>query len=58
MIFALVRVDYNKDKGITGLADIKFKIRNTMTQAGDVYYDYLTNAWYGAGIDPARITVS
>lgn len=58
LVFALIKVDYNKEKGITGLANIKFKIRNTMTKGGDVYYDYLTNAWYGAGVNPARIFVS
>jgi hypothetical protein len=57
-VFALVRVDYNKEKNITGLANMTFKIRNTMTKSGDCLYDYLTNDWYGAGIDANRIYVS
>lgn len=58
LIFALVRVDYSKEKNVTGLADVKFKMRNTMFRAGDVLYDYMTNTRYGAGIDPAEINVS
>jgi len=55
LIFAIVRVDYAADKNIKGLGNIKFKIRNSMTQPGDCLYDYMTNTRYGAGIDPAEI---
>jgi hypothetical protein len=57
LVFALVRVDYNKEKNVTGLGTIDFKMKNTMTQSGDVLYDYMTNTRYGAGIDPAEIYV-
>lgn len=53
--FALIRVDYNKDKGVTGLGDIKFHVKNTMTMPGDCIYDYMTNTRYGAGIAPEEI---
>jgi hypothetical protein len=55
LVFALIRVDYNKDKGITGLDNFNFKIRNSMTEAGDVLFDYMTNTRYGAGIPPEEI---
>lgn len=55
LAFALIRVDYNKDKGVTGLGDIKFHIKNTMTLPGDCIYDYMTNEIYGAGIAPEEI---
>jgi hypothetical protein len=58
LVFALIRVDYNKDKGITGLGNVTFRIRNNMTQSGDCLYDYLTNTWYGAGIQATEIYVS
>lgn len=57
LVFALVRVDYNKEKNVTGLGTIDFKMKNTMSQAGDVLYDYMTNTRYGAGIDPTEIYV-
>lgn len=55
LVFAIIRVDYDKAAGTTGLGNIEFKIRNTMTQAGDVLNDYLTNTRYGAGITPEEI---
>ena len=55
LIFAVIRVDYNKEKGITQIPDIRFHITNSMTQPGDCLYDYMTNTRYGAGIDPTEI---
>lgn len=55
LVFALVRVDYNRDLGATGLGNVQFKIKNNLTQPGDVVYDYMTNPRYGAGIQPEEI---
>jgi hypothetical protein len=51
----VVRVDYNKEKGIVGVGDITVNMSNSMTMPGDVLYDLMTNTRYGAGIDPADI---
>lgn len=53
--FAVVRVDYNKEKGITGIGNMTFNMTNSMTMPGDVLYDMMTNTRYGAGIAPADI---
>lgn len=58
LVFALVRVDYNKEKNTTGLGTLKFRLNNSMNQAGDCLYDYMTNTRYGAGIDPTEIYTS
>lgn len=58
LVFAIVRVDYSKEKNITSLGDLTFVLENTMNQAGDCLYDYMTNTRYGAGIDPAEIYAS
>lgn len=55
LVFALVKVTYNKEKNIQGLGNIEFKIRNTMTKPGDVINDYLTNTRYGCGIAAEEI---
>lgn len=55
LIFAIVEVNYNKEKNVTGLGTLEFKIKNTMTQPGDVLNDYLTNTVYGAGLSPEEI---
>ena len=55
LVFAIIRVDYNRDKGITGLGDFIFHVNNSMLLPGDCIYDYMTNARYGAGIAPTEI---
>lgn len=55
LLFAVVKVDYNRDKNITGLGNLKFHIESSMKQPGDVLYDYMTNTRYGAGIAAEEI---
>mgnify|MGYP000850640827 CR=1 FL=1 len=57
-VFAVVRVDYNREKGVTGIANTKFHLSNTLTLPGDVLYDQMTSTRYGAGIDVADIKVA
>jgi hypothetical protein len=56
LIFAVVEVNYNRDRGVTAIPTMKFKLTNSMTQPGDCLYDYMTNTRYGAGIDPTEIS--
>lgn len=58
LLFSIVRVDYNREKNVTGLGDVLFHIDNSMKLPGDCLYDYMTNTRYGAGIDPTEIKVS
>lgn len=58
LIFAIARVDYNREKNVTGLGTVLFHIDNSMKLPGDVLYDYMTNTRYGAGIDPTEIKIS
>lgn len=55
LVFALVKVTYNKDKNVTGIGNLQFKLTNSMHMPGDVLYDYMTNTRYGAGIPPEEI---
>lgn len=54
-IFSICRVDYNRDKNVTGIGNLLFQIDNSMKAPGDVLYDYMSNTRYGAGITPAEI---
>lgn len=58
LVFAIVRLDYDSEKNVTGLGNLRFKVYNSMTQPGDCLYDYMTNTRYGAGIDPTEIYAS
>lgn len=55
LVFVVVKVTYNKTKGVTGVPALTFKLRNSMNQPGDCMYDYMTNARYGCGILPEDI---
>lgn len=55
LIFAIVRVDYNREKNVTGLPEIQWQVQNTMRYPGDVLWDYMRSTRYGAGIPDADI---
>lgn len=57
LVFAVIEVTYNPSKSITGIGDVQFKIKNSLSQPGDVLYDYMTNTRYGAGIPSSEISV-
>lgn len=57
LIFAIVRIAWDPDLNLDKIPTFKFDIGNSLTQPGDVLYDYLTNAVYGCGIPEASIKV-
>ena len=58
LVFAVVRVDFNRDRNVTAApSSVRFHITNSMTQPGDCIYDYMTNTRYGAGIAAGDIKV-
>jgi len=55
LAFAIVKLNYNSDSGTTGLLPITFYCKHypkggTVAKPGDVWYDYMTDARYGAGM--------
>lgn len=55
LVFAVVSVSYNREKGVNGIGNLVFHIKNSMEQPGDCIYDYMTSTRYGAGIPPEEI---
>lgn len=55
LVFAIVKVTYSAEKSVTGLGTVKFQLSNTLTQPGDVLYDYMFSTRYGAGINSDEI---
>jgi len=55
LLFAIVEVNYNREKNVTGLGTLMFHVESNLSQPGDVLYDYMTNSRYGAGIAAAEI---
>lgn len=58
LIFAVVQVDYNSEKGFTGLPQMTFKLTNSVTNPAAVLTDYMTSNRYGANIPYADIDQS
>lgn len=58
LVFCVVQINYDREKGITGVPKMRFHITNSMTEPGDCLYDYMTNTRYGAGIAAEDIYVS
>ena len=58
LVFAIVKVTYNGEKGFTGLPNMTFQINNNISNPADVWYDYMTSQRYGAGIDASYIDTS
>lgn len=58
LVFSIIRVDYNREKNVTGLGNILFHIDNSMRLPGDVLNDYMTNSRYGAGIASEEIKIT
>lgn len=58
--FCIVRIAYNQDAGTTGLSPITFHVSHYLNgagvaKAGDVWYDYITNANYGGAVDTSFV---
>jgi hypothetical protein len=59
LVFAVVQLDYDSQKGTTGLGQVTFELTNSLKNPGSVWYDYMTSERYGAGIPAGQIdTVS
>jgi hypothetical protein len=60
LAFAIAVLNYNRDADTTRLSPITFKVSHTLNgtgvaKAGDVWYDYMTNAVYGGAVDAAFV---
>ena len=55
LIYSIVEVTYNRDKGVSGLPELIFHVDTNMKKPGDVLLDYMTNTVYGAGIPLTEI---
>ena len=53
--FAIVKVIYNNDAGLTNLGSLTVRLVNNLTKPGDVLKDYMLNTRYGCAIPLSRI---
>jgi hypothetical protein len=60
LAFAIVKLNYSREAQTTQLEPITFKVSQygagmDRARPGDVWYDYMTNPYYGAAIDAAYV---
>lgn len=53
--FVIVKINYNPNKGLSGIQQTRFELTNSRSAPGDCFYDYLTNEVYGAAIPVSQI---
>lgn len=58
LVFAVVQLTYNQEKGVTGLPTMIFDIENSVKNPADVWYDYMTSTRYGAGFAEADLDLA
>ena len=58
LITAVVQVNYDSEKGFTGLPTLTFKIKNSVDNPAAVLADYMTSDRYGCNIPLANINSS
>lgn len=50
LVFAIVRVEYDQEKGFTGLPTVTFDIENSLKNPALVWRDYMLSDRYGVGL--------
>ena len=58
LVFAVVELTYNSEKGVTGLPQLTWELTNSLKNPGQVWYDYITSERYGAGVPISQIDTS
>jgi len=53
--FAIVKLVYNSDAGLTGIQQTRFQINNPRTAPGDCFSDFLQSTRYGAGVPSSQV---
>jgi hypothetical protein len=55
LVFVVIKLTYNRDRGVTRIPNMSFRVSNSMRLPGDCIRDYMTNTRYGAGIPAQEI---
>ena len=63
LAFAIVKLNYNQDAQTTSMQTVTFRAKHYLNGAGcakpgDVWYDYITNGWYGGAMDTSLVNAA
>jgi len=62
LAFAIVKLIYSRDDETTQMQGITYKVKHALVgsgvaKPGDVWFDYMNNSVYGAGVDDAYLSI-
>lgn len=55
LVFGVIQLEYNSAKGVTALPSMTYEMTNSLSNPGEVWYDYMTNDRYGAGFTATSV---
>ena len=58
LVFAVVELKYDSTNGVTGLPQMTWELTNSLSNPGEVWYDYMTSERYGAAVPISQIDTS
>jgi len=55
LVFGVIQLSYSADKGVTALPSMTYELTNSLSNPGEVWYDYITSDRYGAGFTATTV---
>jgi hypothetical protein len=55
LVFGVIQLSYSADKGVTALPSMTYEMTNSLSNPGEVWYDYITSERYGAGFTATAV---
>jgi len=58
LVFGVIQLEYNSANGVTALPTITYELTNSLSNPGEVWYDYMTSTRYGAGFTATSVNTT
>jgi hypothetical protein len=55
LVFGVIQLNYDSAKGVTALPSMTYELTNSLSNPGEVWYDYITSERYGAGFTATAV---
>jgi hypothetical protein len=55
LVFGVIQLNSDLNKGVTALPSMTYELTNSLSNPGEVWYDYMTNTRYGAGFTATAV---
>lgn len=55
LVFGVIQLNYDSANGVTALPSMTYELTNSLSNPGEVWYDYITSERYGAGFTATAV---